>query len=318
MRKSPLSILFITILFSVMLFGCHDETDTVFEEVEEGFVEEKQTPAEKPDATGKREEVVIEQSPACPDSCDDNNPCTLDKCSEDTDFICVNEPIAPCCGNDECEKGETASTCADDCKACPADARKCYRSVYDYEKKTCVTKKVNNCCGNNACDFGESCNTCPLDCGECDKGLSLKEYPTFLEKKVYIIVGVSGKGDDVFASSAIANTLTTQKFSVDTKFTTDLSKIGEKDSIFVGGPCTDQIIQDFFGLDDCNDFLEDNQAIIKISKINSHYVIFVSGKTSKDTRTASKMLADFRNYNLYGEEILVDTSKDTPKRISSI
>ena len=49
----------------------------------------------------------------------------------------------PSCGDGTCDSGETCSTCASDCGACPAT------------------------CGNGACDSGETCSTCASDCGAC-------------------------------------------------------------------------------------------------------------------------------------------------------
>lgn len=45
--------------------------------------------------------------------CNDNNPCTNDVMENG---VCVNKPIAPCCGNNICEENEKES-CAADCKA---------------------------------------------------------------------------------------------------------------------------------------------------------------------------------------------------------
>lgn len=52
---------------------------------------------------------------SCPESCDDSDSCTFDVCDESTSFECVNRAIRPCCGNDVCEKGESSSTCEEDC-----------------------------------------------------------------------------------------------------------------------------------------------------------------------------------------------------------
>ena len=59
------------------------------------------------------EPVIAEE---CPASCDDGNECTEDSCGENTGFECVNKVIKPCCGNSNCEKGETEVNCEDDCK----------------------------------------------------------------------------------------------------------------------------------------------------------------------------------------------------------
>ena len=52
----------------------------------------------------------------CPESCDDNDDCTEDKCSEKTDYSCVHTPITPCCGNGKCEEKESYETCSSDCE----------------------------------------------------------------------------------------------------------------------------------------------------------------------------------------------------------
>jgi len=55
----------------------------------------------------------------CPESCDDNDPCTVDSCSEKTGFFCVHEATTEsCCGNFQCDEGENECTCAEDCGSC--------------------------------------------------------------------------------------------------------------------------------------------------------------------------------------------------------
>ena len=39
--------------------------------------------------------------PTCPESCDDNNPCTNDFCSNQTDYKCEHKKITNCCLSDE-------------------------------------------------------------------------------------------------------------------------------------------------------------------------------------------------------------------------
>lgn len=61
-------------------------------------------------------EEIFEEETAqeitCPESCDDFNPCTIDRCEKG---LCIHQPIQPCCGNGICEEGETLLNCAEDC-----------------------------------------------------------------------------------------------------------------------------------------------------------------------------------------------------------
>ena len=56
------------------------------------------------------------QCKKCPANCDDNSKCTRDYCSASTGYECRNENIEPCCGNLECESGESYGSCQSDCK----------------------------------------------------------------------------------------------------------------------------------------------------------------------------------------------------------
>jgi len=58
----------------------------------------------------------VKKAPKCPDSCDDNEPCTEDICGEETDYKCEHNVLTPCCGNMQCEEGETPESCDQDCK----------------------------------------------------------------------------------------------------------------------------------------------------------------------------------------------------------
>ncbi len=48
------------------------------------------------------------------------------------------------CGDQSCQSGETCTSCAADCGACPAGY-----------------------CGDGTCQASEGCGVCPIDCGSC-------------------------------------------------------------------------------------------------------------------------------------------------------
>lgn len=97
------------------------------------------------------------------------------------------------CGNGVCQPGETCSSCAQDCGACPPVcgdnvcdlAESCSDCAFDCgvcppecgdgtcdEGETCDTCESDcgacpEICGDGACEIGESCSTCVVDCGAC-------------------------------------------------------------------------------------------------------------------------------------------------------
>ncbi|MFZ2970148.1 MAG: family 16 glycoside hydrolase [Minisyncoccia bacterium] len=107
--------------------------------------------------------------PACPASCDDNNSCTIDTCSKDTDYECSFKKIPDCCGNKSCEVSETYQVCPTDCPNCDDD-NKCTKDDYDYHEQKCVNKPILDtvCCGNAMCEISETYETCAADCKNCN------------------------------------------------------------------------------------------------------------------------------------------------------
>ena len=71
---------------------------------------------------------------SCPKSCNDNNPCTLEKCSSKTNFFCEHDTINNCKGNFICESGENKCTAPTDCGVCEHDEG-------DYTSYTCINDK---------------------------------------------------------------------------------------------------------------------------------------------------------------------------------
>jgi len=89
------------------------------------------------------------------------------------------------------------------------------------------------------------------------------------------------------------------------------SEIGDykaHDMIVIGGPCANPIATKLLSNQTrCTDGFEEGKAIIKLFDTGmGKKVLLVAGMTALDTRRASKVLADFEKYNLYGNEILVE------------
>ncbi len=99
------------------------------------------------------EEVVPEEpeGPVC-DECDDNNPCTLDYCNEETGYVCINRKLeGPQQG---CEGRSMEGACYE---------FMCVNGV-------CYQKVTSECCGNGKCEInsGENYDNCRMDCPKYD------------------------------------------------------------------------------------------------------------------------------------------------------
>ena len=85
------------VIFAILVSGCIEQT----------METEKPSPPQTPPST---------QEPSCLASCDDENSCTKDYCSIDTNYECKHDVITPCCGNNACEPAESYESCPKDCK----------------------------------------------------------------------------------------------------------------------------------------------------------------------------------------------------------
>jgi hypothetical protein len=97
----------------------------------------------------------------CPVSCDDDNNCTINYCSSETNFKCITKDIIPCLGNDICEEGEYGTA---DCPDCD-DNNYCTKNYINYENLECINEPIIPCLGNDICEEGEYGTA---DCPDCD------------------------------------------------------------------------------------------------------------------------------------------------------
>ncbi|MBM4354612.1 MAG: hypothetical protein FJ109_12635 [Deltaproteobacteria bacterium] len=115
----------------------------------------------------------------CNDSCglDVGNPevevpaCGNGQCEagEDASTCPQDCELPPACGNGQCEAGEDASTCPQDCEIPPGCG-----DATCAEDENCATcpDDCGDCCGNGACDAGETKDSCPQDCADaCGDGV---------------------------------------------------------------------------------------------------------------------------------------------------
>ena len=116
-----------------------------------------ETTEEARNTTSEEADAQNESVPECP-ACGDNNPCTMDSCSEETGYECMHEAIIPCCGNGECEESENWSACQEDCQKpeCNLQCSSC--EILENESCSCLQKtecsSEDSCCPEN-CTYAE-------------------------------------------------------------------------------------------------------------------------------------------------------------------
>jgi len=136
----------------------------------------------------KKEERARELQLACPGGCDDLNFCTVDKCELGT---CVYTPIVPCCGNRQCEEGESPSACALDCSEKPI-------SVDDITKKAVEAAAADVGRASEICDKLAQrvfIDTCLIDVSEAAKSKEPCSSIVDSEKRDACLIPFAYQGD---------------------------------------------------------------------------------------------------------------------------
>lgn len=136
----------------------------------------------------KKEERARELQLTCPGGCDDLNFCTVDKCELGT---CVYTPIVPCCGNRQCEEGESPSECALDCSEKPI-------SVDDISKKAVEAAAADVVRALEICDKLAQrvfIDTCLIDVSEAAKSKEPCSSIVDSEKRDACLIPFAYQGD---------------------------------------------------------------------------------------------------------------------------
>jgi len=128
-----------------------------------------------------------------------------------------------------------------------------------------------------------------------------------------IIVGKHAHAEDVIGSIDIALALQDaagipSKQSI-AMLDTQIGDITAQNVIVVGGPCANAAAAKLLGYpENCMQGFKIGEGMIKLFEHdNGKISLLVAGATAMDTRTATSVLADYKNYNLYGNDILIET-----------
>ncbi len=109
------------------------------------------------------------------------------------------------------------------------------------------------------------------------------------------------------------------------KFDTELANVSPtnipQNMITVGGPCANMVTAALMGNpENCEEGFEDGMAILKLMEHNDKIALIVAGGAGEDTRIASTVLKNFRDYQdeLVGKELILTTVSETSIGFESV
>ena len=101
-----------------------------------------------------------------------------------------------------------------------------------------------------------------------------------------------------------------------TKFDSEVDSVSAQNVIAVGGPCVNTVSADLLGNPaDCTAGFEVGKAMVKLFANGDNVALLVAGFTGEDTRAASKVMANYEDYDLSGMEVEVTTATETVTKV---
>jgi hypothetical protein len=182
-------------------------------------------------------------------------------------------------------------------------------------------------CGDGVCGTSENVCNCPQDCkstiiNPITSTLADFPYP-FVTDGSYtdtiLFVGANAPASDTLAMVDVtfmlqynSNVPFEPKTHLDSEFTDP--QFYMYNIIAFGNPCDNSIIGKIAPEYACGKFkLDEGHAVIKSTNKFGRGTMIVSGATQLDTRIAAKVLANYQDYNLKGEEVCVTGTIQNPQ-----
>ena len=143
---------------------------------------------------------------------------------------------------------------------------------------------------------------------------------TYSADELYANVFVSPAGADV--KRAAVGAVNVQKISVGTaKLASEVGSFESQNTLVVGGPCANAKAAEFLGVtaDNCLEGApEENTAVIQLKEMGDSVAILVNGYGAMDTRRAARVLANYDDYTLSGEEVVVTGTDFSNIQVSTV
>ena len=144
--------------------------------------------------------------------------------------------------------------------------------------------------------------------------LDLSDFPDMFIKgnsvDTIIIVGKSAKAEDVLGAIDIVVTLQNEikytKIDI-AKLDNEVSSLSAQNSIIIGGPCANAAAAKLLGYPaNCLEGFEVGKGYIKLYEWNNgNIALLVAGTVALDTRRATSLLANYKDYTLEGTSMVV-------------
>lgn len=139
------------------------------------------------------------------------------------------------------------------------------------------------------------------------KNLDLINYPKqFVSKDILnsvIIVGENAHVRDMMGAIEVATSI---GLSIQPMLDTEIENIKEQNIIIIGGPCVNTVAAEIMDYPaKCDQDFEPGKAKIKLFDTGSNVALLVAGYAVDDTVMACRLLANYEDYYLSGNEIEV-------------
>lgn len=223
-----------------------------------------------------------------------------------------------CCNdvnqNGACDKYEQFCNAA----ACASKAPSGLCRQYTCQDNQCVEIKDPICCGDLICSGQESCGGCFGDCCTLNPSrLNLALFPEWA-RDMDTVLGDNASSINVITAADILTTLALNDISVGEGKLASEVDLRTDDYIVVGNPCDNPALVPLLAdriyakQGNCQVFAP-GEAVIKIvATSNDHVALVVAGFSPTDVQRAGRVLKNFSNYDLNGQEFTVGGTHPEP------
>lgn len=144
-------------------------------------------------------------------------------------------------------------------------------------------------------------------------------YP---QEEVEINAFVAPTSAQISANGGLIKSLELQKLNVGAaRLDTEISDVNKDNLILVGGPCANKatatIMEKPYATTGCDSGFEEGEAIIKLYENEGKVAMVVAGQSALDTRRATRVVSNFRSYNLSGKELKITGTSLTDIKINT-